>query len=114
MRPQEPERDPEEQHATDRLQAGDTEQERGQRGKDDAQSDGASATDDDRSPAVLLGEAPGRHTDDDRVVTRKDEVDDDNAEDGSERFSHEGQYSFPGLKTKSPSSGQLQRRPRRF
>ena len=81
LRPQELERDVEEQDTADGLQVGDTEENGGQRGKENAQSDRAGATKDDRLAAILHGEAACRHPDDDGVISGKHEVDDDDAED---------------------------------
>ena len=79
--PQELERDVEEQDTADGLQVGNAQEDGGQGGKENAQSDRASAAEDDRPAAIFRGKAACRHPDDDGVVARKHEVDDDNAED---------------------------------
>jgi hypothetical protein len=81
LRPQELERDVEEQDAADGLQVWNTQQDGGQRGKEDAESDSTGAAEDNRPAAILRGEAARRHPDDDGIVPRKHEVDDDDAED---------------------------------
>src|SRR5690606_1164457 len=78
--------DVEEQERADRLEQRDIEQERGQHGEEHAQPDCAGPTPDDRLAALLGRQAAGGHADDHSVITRQHQIDDDDADELSEKF----------------------------
>src|ERR687898_374654 len=71
LRPPQLKRDVEEEDAADGLQVGDAQEDGGQRGKENAQSDRTGAAEDNRPTAILCGKAACRHADDDGIVPRK-------------------------------------------